>query len=86
MERKDQLVDSQVERAGFSGRFADLITHRFAKWIILVIWLAIMAIASPFAAQLPDVENNETAEWLPENAESLQVHEILQRFDDGDAI
>jgi putative drug exporter of the RND superfamily len=83
---KRQTVQRDNIRSGFSGRFADLITHRFAKWIILVIWLAIMAIASPFAAQLPDVENNETAEWLPESAESLQVHEILQRFDDGDAI
>jgi putative drug exporter of the RND superfamily len=75
-----------TDRSGPSARFANLISRRYAKWIILVAWLAVMAIASPFAAQLPDVENNEISEWLPSDAESLQVHNIEQRYDDGDAI
>jgi putative drug exporter of the RND superfamily len=86
MLQKYRPPESGAERSGFSGWFADLVTKRKAKWIILVIWLAIMGGVSPFAAQLPDVENNETAEWLPENAESLQVHQIMQQVGDGDAI
>jgi putative drug exporter of the RND superfamily len=73
-------------RFRLNGRFADLITRRYAKWIILAVWLVIVAIASPLAAQLPDVENNEIAGWLPEDAESLQVHQIEQQLDGGDAI
>jgi putative drug exporter of the RND superfamily len=86
MLQKNRTPESGEDRSGFSGRFGDLVTRRYAKWVILAIWLVVMAGVSPFAAQLPDVENNETAEWLPENAESLQVHQIMQHVEDGDAI
>jgi putative drug exporter of the RND superfamily len=86
MQRDYGTPDPGTVRSGLIGRFADLVTRRHAKWVILAIWIAIMAGVSPFAAQLPDVENNETAEWLPESAESLQVHQVMQQVEDGDAI
>ncbi len=77
---------TEYATSGLFGWFADLVTRRRAKWVILAVWLVIMAGVSPFAAQLPDVENNETAEWLPSDAESLQVHQIEQQLGDGDVI
>jgi putative drug exporter of the RND superfamily len=86
MENQNNSDEQSTESPGLSGKFSQLVTGRYAKWIILAIWLAVMAGVSPFAAQLTEVENNETAEWLPENAESLQVHQIEQEFDDGDVV
>ena len=53
---------------------------RRGKWITLLLWIALIAAASPFAGKLGDVEENDAAAWLPESAESLKVEQMLDTF------
>lgn len=53
---------------------------RRGKWITLLLWIAIIATATPFAGKLGDVEENDAAAWLPESAESLKVEQMLDTF------
>lgn len=62
------------------GALARLPAHRFGKWIVLVLWLALLAGFGPFAGQLSSVENNEQASWLPGDAESVEVLTLAQPF------
>jgi putative drug exporter of the RND superfamily len=62
------------------GTLARLPGHRFGKWIVLVLWLAVLAVFGPLAGQLSSVENNEQASWLPSDAESVEVIALAQPF------
>lgn len=53
---------------------------RRGKWITLLVWIAVIASLSPFASKLGDVEENDSAAWLPESAESLKVDQMLESF------
>jgi RND superfamily putative drug exporter len=46
--------------------------HR-TKWLILVFWLVLVAVAGPLSGKLTGAEKNDTASWLPPRAESTQV-------------
>ena len=59
---------------------------RRGKWITLIVWIAIVAAISPFAGKLSDVEENDAAAWLPEEAESLQVEQLQAQFSSGDPV
>jgi putative drug exporter of the RND superfamily len=56
------------------------------KWIMLGLWIALIAIVSPFAADLASVEQNDTASWLADDAEALQVERLLHAFPQGDTL
>jgi RND superfamily putative drug exporter len=53
---------------------------RRGKWITLLVWIAAIASLSQFASKLGDVEENDSAAWLPESAESLKVDQMLDSF------
>ena len=87
MSRKHQSQDSLLpDDTGTVGRIARVFKRPITKWIILGAWILILAGVSPFAAQLPDVEENDAVQWLPDGAESLQVFELQQEFDGADSI
>jgi RND superfamily putative drug exporter len=46
---------------------------RRAKWLVLVFWLVIVAVAGPLSGKLMGAEKNDTSAWLPANAQSTQV-------------
>ena len=46
---------------------------RRAKWLILVGWLIIVALAGPLSGKLMGAEKNDASAWLPPKAESTQV-------------
>jgi len=52
--------------------------HRVGKWVVLVIWIVIAGWAATNAANLATVENNNATAFLPSNAESTQVFQILE--------
>ena len=56
--------------------------HRRAKWLVLVLWLVVIALAAPFGGKIWGIANNETVAWLPKDAESTQVV-TLQNSDFG---
>ena len=70
---------------GLIERLAAIPAGKRAKWLVLVAWIAIVAVASPFAGRVAEVERNDDAAFLPGDAESLRVAEMEGRFADGEA-
>jgi putative drug exporter of the RND superfamily len=46
---------------------------RRVKWLVLVGWLIIVAVAGPLSGKLMGAEKNDASAWLPAKAESTQV-------------
>jgi RND superfamily putative drug exporter len=69
-----------------ASRYAIFVSGKRSKWLVLVAWIMIVAVVSPFAAKLGDVENNETETWLPGNAESLVVANLQEEFPNADTV
>jgi RND superfamily putative drug exporter len=54
-------------------------------WLVLGLWIAVLAIASPFAAKLGDVQRDRAVDYLPASADSTQVAKIQERLPGGEA-
>jgi RND superfamily putative drug exporter len=54
-------------------------------WLVLGLWIAVLAIASPFASQLSDVQRDRAVDYLPASADSTQAATIQDRLPGGDA-
>ncbi|BCB88023.1 MMPL family transporter [Phytohabitans suffuscus] len=65
---------------------AGLLTGRRTKFLIIVFWLAVVALAAPLAGRLTGVEDNEARSWLPGSAESTQVLDKQAAFSSPDTI
>ncbi|MCL4290822.1 MAG: MMPL family transporter [Thermoleophilia bacterium] len=59
-------------------RLITLPAGRRAKWIVLVAWLAAAAALGPLQARLQDSTTNSPREFLPADAESTRVLELLE--------
>ena len=46
---------------------------RRTKWLVLVAWLVVVALAGPLSGKLTGAEKNDAQSWLPPKAESTQV-------------
>jgi RND superfamily putative drug exporter len=46
---------------------------RRTKWLVLVFWLILVAVAGPLSGKLTGAEKNDAQAWLPPRAESTQV-------------
>ena len=68
------------------GRLAALPCGRRTKWLVLVFWLAVLAVTGPLAGKLMGAEKNDAAAWLPTSAESTQVLNLGERFQNSDEI
>ncbi len=62
------------------GRAARLVCGRRVKWLILALWLVVLAVAAPQAGKLMDAEKNDASAWLPSSAESTKVVEESRAF------
>jgi RND superfamily putative drug exporter len=67
-------------------QIAGKLTGRITKWIVLIVWIAIIGVSSGFAQKLAEVQNNEAASWLPASAESTKVFDKLTPFQDQNDI
>ena len=64
---------------------ASFVTGRRTKWIVIGLWILAVVALSPLGAKLADVTNDETASFLPSDAESTRVQELLkERFPGGE--
>jgi putative drug exporter of the RND superfamily len=64
---------------------ASFVTGRRTKWVVIGVWIAAVFAFSPLASKVADVTNDETASFLPEDAESTRVQELLkERFPGGE--
>ncbi|WP_242901348.1 MMPL family transporter [Actinomadura terrae] len=68
-----------------SRKLAALAPGRGTKWAILLLWIAIVIVAVPFAGKLPDVVEDGSASELPHGAQSTRVEELTPRFPGGAA-
>jgi RND superfamily putative drug exporter len=63
---------------------AEVITRlpagRRTKWVIVVFWLIVAAVAGPLAGKLTGVEKNNAQSWLPARAESTRVLNLQSRI------
>lgn len=58
--------------------------RRAVPWIVLGLWIAVLAIASPFASKLADVQRDRAVDYLPASADSTQVAKIQDRLPGGE--
>jgi RND superfamily putative drug exporter len=63
---------------------------RVRRWLVpallVVGWLVLGGVSGPFAGQLTDVQENDSATFLPAEAESTQVLTLQQEFTQSDSI
>ncbi|WP_225635878.1 MMPL family transporter [Streptomyces solaniscabiei] len=67
-------------RAGTNGG-----RRRALPWLVLGLWIAVLAIASPFASHLSDVQRDRAVDYLPASADSTRAATIQDRLPGGDA-
>jgi RND superfamily putative drug exporter len=67
-----------------TGSFARLVCGRWSKWIVLGLWVVVLAAAGPLAGKLTSVEKNDNSAWLPGNAEATQVSDLQKQFQADD--
>lgn len=65
---------------------AGWITHRWIKWIVLVLGLITVATMGSLGSKLTSVQDNDIASWLPGDAESTQVINQAKQFSNPDDI
>jgi RND superfamily putative drug exporter len=81
-----QTATPPPKPGGILSRLAAIPSGKRTKWLVLVAWIVVVAIASPFAGKLGDVEENDAEAWLPASAESLAVSRLQEEFPDADTI
>ncbi|MFC5181273.1 MMPL family transporter [Actinomadura harenae] len=63
-----------------TGRISALPCGRWSKWVVIVVWVVIVMIASPLAGRLVHVQKNDASSWLPKNAESTEAFKLSKPF------
>jgi RND superfamily putative drug exporter len=67
-------------------QIAGKLTGRVTKWLVLLFWLVVVAVAAPLAGKLTGVQDNQASSWLPASAESTKALEKLAPFQDQNDI
>ena len=67
-------------------RLAMFVTGPLASWVGVAFWLAVVAVAIPFAVKLGSIETSKLTEFLPSGAQSTRALELDQRFPSGRAL
>ncbi|MEV6176110.1 MMPL family transporter [Streptomyces sp. NPDC052015] len=57
---------------------------RAIPWVVLALWVGVLAIASPFAAKLADVQHDRVTDYLPANADSTRAAELQEQLPGGE--
>jgi RND superfamily putative drug exporter len=63
-----------------------VIVGRRTKWLVLVFWIVLVAIAGPFAGKLTGAQKNDAKNWLPGKAESTKVLDLQTAFQSPNTI
>lgn len=67
-------------------QLATWITHRWIKWVVLVISILVLGVLASLGSKLTGVQDNDIASWLPGDAESTEVITKSQQFSNPDDI
>ena len=63
-----------------------VIVGRRTKWLVLVFWIVLVAVAGPFAGKLTGAQKNDAKNWLPGKAESTKVLDLQKAFQSPNTI
>ncbi|RAG86832.1 hypothetical protein DN069_04685 [Streptacidiphilus pinicola] len=66
-------------------RLTSLPCGRRSKWVVLALWILLLAVAAPLASKLTGAEDNQASSWLPGSAESTQVLTLQSHFGTADS-
>ncbi len=66
------------------GRIVTVAAGPRRKYLVLLAWLVVLAVAAPLGARFESVITNEPSSFLPGDAESVAVAELQDRFPGGD--
>src|ERR1700722_11189365 len=65
------------------ARLAALVAGPFARWTGGVFWIAVLAVALPFANKLGSVETSRLTDFLPSHAASTTALQLDRKFPSG---
>ena len=68
------------------GRIAQIPCGRRTKWLVVVFWVLVLAVAGPLAGKLTGEQKNDSVEWLPQSAESTEVFKLSAQFGTDDEV
>ncbi|MFE1949381.1 MMPL family transporter [Streptomyces sp. NPDC059524] len=57
---------------------------RAVPWVLLALWIGVLALAGPFAGKLGDVQHDRAVDYLPASADSTQVARIQEELPGGE--
>ncbi len=66
------------------SRLARIVAGRRSKFLVLALWLLLVAALSPLAGKFESAQENDPATFLPGDAESVRVLDAEAGFADGD--
>src|SRR5215212_2378200 len=58
---------------------ASLVTGRRGKWVTVALWIVLAFVFAPLGSKLADKTDNRTESFLPKDAESTKVVQILEK-------
>ncbi|MDG4857163.1 MMPL family transporter [Streptomyces sp. T-3] len=58
---------------------------RTLPWVALALWIGVLALATPFAGKLSDVQRDRAVDYLPASADSTQVAKIQDQLPGGES-
>ena len=67
-------------------QIATWITHRWVKWVVLVISLLVLGGTGALGSKLTGIQDNDISSWLPGQAESTKVINQSKQFSNPDDI
>ncbi|MGW1782917.1 MMPL family transporter [Streptomyces sp. NPDC002143] len=59
--------------------------RRAVPWLMLALWVGVLALASPFAAKLADVQHDRVTDYLPASADSTRVAKLQEQLPGGES-
>ncbi|MGW6023073.1 MMPL family transporter [Streptomyces sp. NPDC055099] len=57
--------------------------RRAVPWVFLGLWIAVLALAGPFASKLSDAQQDRVVDYLPASADSTEVAKIQDQLPGG---
>ncbi|MDX3311118.1 MMPL family transporter [Streptomyces sp. ME08-AFT2] len=54
-------------------------------WVVLALWVGVLALASPFAAKLADVQHDRVTDYLPASADSTRAAKLQEQLPGGES-
>ncbi len=66
------------------GRVSSFVAGRRGKWVVLAVWLIVLAAAGPLGGRFESVQTNEQRARLPNGTESLRVADLSRQFPSGE--